>query len=160
MALNTNISSGLVELSTAVKAARVRQTGSSQGDLSGLATTDKTSIIAALNELKGLVDSALTSSGAIINDAVNSESATHSSAKIVADRAADIQAAIDTLTGAAGMDLNTLEELANAIANDANAFATLTASIATKANSADVYTRAEIGDVNTDFVAIVQAALA
>ena len=53
----------------------------------------------------------------------------------------DINTAITNLIGGAPEALDTLQEIATALGNDANLSATLTAQIATKANSADVYTK-------------------
>jgi hypothetical protein len=86
---------------------------------------------------------------------------------------ADVNTAISAVIGAAPEALNTLEELAAAFGNDANAVSSLVASIATKANSADVYTKAEsdaefinqaeldaaLGNPNVDLVAIFETGL-
>lgn len=55
----------------------------------------------------------------------------------------DVNTAIQNVIGAAPAALDTLQELAAALNNDANAVAALTTAIADKANSADVYTKTE-----------------
>jgi hypothetical protein len=86
---------------------------------------------------------------------------------------AQVDAAIQAVIGVAPAVLDTLEELATALGNDANFAATLTATLATKANSADTYTKTEsdatfqtiaafnaaIGDPDTDLVAIFNTGL-
>lgn len=67
----------------------------------------------------------------------------------------DINTAITNLIGGAPETLDTLQEIADALGQDANLSATLTASIATKANSADVYTKTV-----TDSTFVKQADLA
>lgn len=58
--------------------------------------------------------------------------------------AADIAAAIDALIGGAPGALNTLGELAQALADDANFAAAMTAALAGKADKATTYTKTEI----------------
>lgn len=53
----------------------------------------------------------------------------------------DVQSAISDLVGGAPEALDTLNEIATALGNDANLSATLTTEIGKKANSADVYTK-------------------
>lgn len=70
MSLATNIQNGFVRVATEFKTHRSLMTGSGTGDISGLVTTDKTSLVAAINEayahgggvttLDGLSDVAIT----------------------------------------------------------------------------------------------------
>ena len=75
-----------------------------QGALSGLTTSNKTSLVAAINELK----SSITAGAATINDTGSSTASTWSSTKI----SSEISSAVSALVGAAPDALNTLVELA------------------------------------------------
>ena len=55
-----------------------------------------------------------------------------------------VDTSVNSLINSAPEALNTLDELASALNDDANFASTVTTSIATKANSADVYTQAEV----------------
>lgn len=112
MSLETRI----VALASAI-GADIKTLRSNDGDLTTLTTTAKTSLVAALNELKASLDSIDTS--AVINDAAASLTTTYSSTKI----SADIADAVAALVDGAPTALDTLNELATALGNDAN-FAT------------------------------------
>jgi len=73
----------------------------------------------------------------LIDDASTSLTTTWSSTEIDSR----IQGVIDTAPAA----LDTLNELAAALGDDANFSATVTTNLATKANSADIYTKTELG---------------
>lgn len=128
MAFDTNILALATRVGQEIKAVRTER-----GDLASLNTTDKTSIVAAINELEGIAASSVTQ--------------------------ADIDAAIAALVDTAPGTLDTLNELAAALGDDPNFAATVTAQLALKANAADVYTKAEIGDPLTDYVPAFEAAL-
>jgi hypothetical protein len=93
----------------------------SQGNLSGLSTTTKTSLVAAINELF----TALASAGVKIDDAAGDGalSVTWSANKIFDMIAAAKVEVTNSLTGGAAAALDTLNELAAALGNDP-AFAT------------------------------------
>ncbi|RYF79777.1 MAG: hypothetical protein EOO29_16115 [Comamonadaceae bacterium] len=95
-----------------------------QGSLSALTTTAKSSLVAAINELKTLIDG-LSGGGAIIDDGAGDgdTTVTWSADKIHDAIAAAVLALKDDLTDGAGATLDTLKELADAINNDP-AFAT------------------------------------
>lgn len=76
------------------------------GNMANLTTTDKTTVVAALNELKASI-TALN----LIDDTTVSSTETYSSAKIEAV----ITTAISTLINGAGADSDTLKELADQI---------------------------------------------
>ena len=78
------------------------------GPLSSLSTTDKTSLVAAVNELKSAL-----SSSASINDGATSTQATWSSTQINLA----ITSAINGVVNGASTALDTLQELATALAN-------------------------------------------
>ena len=115
MSLATNVANLATRVATEAKALRTLINGNT-GDLSALQTTTKTNLVAALNELKASIAGA----GASINDAATNTSSVWSSQK-VSDA---ITAAVDALvTGAPGA-LDTLDELAQALGDDANFAAT------------------------------------
>lgn len=122
MSLASRINDLATRIATEIKANKVLLNGNAT-DLSALTTTVKTNLVAALNELK----SSITAIGtpATINDAAASGTQTYSSNKIIAE----ITAAIDALTTGAPTALNTLDELAAALGDDANFAATITTAL-------------------------------
>ena len=136
-----------------------------QSDLSALTTTDKTSLIAAINTLQTAIGS-IQSGQVTINDASSGGTITWSATKI----ASEIQAAKNALTNGAAAALDTLAELAAALGNDAN-FATSTATALAnrlRYDSAQALTSQQktqacanlgIGDPDTDFVSTFNSGL-
>ena len=134
----------------------------SQGSLTALTTTNKTSLVAALNELKTAI-----ANSTEVNDSVTNTSATWSSQKINIT----INSAVSALVSGAGTTLDTLKELADALGNDAN-FATTIATQMGKRVRVDgpqtftVIEQAQgcanlgIGNPDTDFVAAYNTAKA
>ena len=134
----------------------------SQGSLTALTTTNKTSLVAALNELKTAIANATE-----VNDSVTNTSATWSSQKINTA----ITSAVSALVNGAGTTLDTLKELADALGNDAN-FATTIATQMGKRVRVDgpqTFTVTEqaqgcanlgIGNPDTDFVVVYNTAKA
>lgn len=122
MSIETRITALAQAIGADIKAA-----SDSRGVLTGLTTTAKNSLVSAINELKAAVDS--TGSGDVTN--------------------ADLTTAIDNLRtelrGGAGAALDTFDELAAAINDDATFAATLATTLSTKANSLD------IGNFDRDF---------
>lgn len=215
MPLVPQISSALVRLTTEFKTLRTLLFGSATGDLSGLNTTNKTSMVAAINEVGR---PASTTATGIVELATIAETNTGTDATRVVTPAG-LAAALALLSTAVKNDilgagvpaaLDTLDELAAALGDDANFASTITTALSTKqpldadltaiaalASAANkmpyatgtgtwsladltafarsllddadaatargtlsVFSQAEIGDVNTDFVAIVEAGLA
>lgn len=109
MSLETRIVALATQIGTDIKALR-----GNDGDLATLNTTAKTNLVAALNELKASLDAIDTS--AVINDAAASLTQTYSSTKITGDIAAAIAALVDS----APTTLDTLNELAAALADNPN----------------------------------------
>jgi len=131
MSLSTNVSNLATRIATEVKSVRTLINGN-VADLSSLTTTDKTNLVAALNELNaaiGAID--LTE---IISDATTATTTTWSSTKISSSIDAAVSALID---GAPGV-LDTLNELAAALGDDENFATTITDLINAKADDADV----------------------
>ena len=150
MSLRTNIEALATRIGTEFKAIRTLLTGTATGNLSGLTTADKTSVVAAINEVNA-------SAGGVINDAAASLTTTYSSTKI----AADLSAAVSDLINGAPGALDTLNELAAALGNDANYAATITNALALKADIADTFSVTQLGAAvdTTDYVAVFEAAL-
>lgn len=113
-------------IGTDVKTLRTFLTGSASGDLTGLATTAKTSLVAALNEVRQQAVDAAAAGGAEIDDVTASGATVYSSDKTEARITAAVQALLGAATPAA---LDTLDEIANAIGDDENFAATITAAL-------------------------------
>ncbi|WP_127476575.1 hypothetical protein [Sulfurivermis fontis] len=137
------------------------------GVLTDLTTTDKSSLVAAINEVKAAVLAATS-----IDDTQASTTTTYSSNKIVTL----LDALKADILGGADPAYDTLLELQQALQNDQSGIAALTAAIETRVrfDAPQTLTAVErqqardnigavgvddIGDVNTDFVAIFNAAL-
>lgn len=153
MSFPTNISTVMTRIGTEFKAIRTLIAGTGTGDVSGLNTT-ATDLVAAVNEVKVTADAAA-GGGVAINDAATNLTETWSSSKINSDIQAAVSALIDGAPGA----LDTLNELAAAINDNASYAASVTSALAAKANTADVYTQAQLGDPTTDYVTTFETAL-
>lgn len=114
MSLETRISALATQIGTDIK--NLRDT---RGTMASLTTADKTSLVAAINELQSEI---IAASAAGINDATTVTTNTWSSSKINSS----INAAVAALVSSAPTALDTLNELAAALGNDAS-FATTTA---------------------------------
>ncbi len=94
------------------------------GDLSQLTTTQKASLVLAINELKAAVGSVdLT---ALIDDTTPANNKTYSSSKIASEISAKCQEVKDALLGGAGDAYDTLQELATLISTNKDAIDALT----------------------------------
>ena len=137
------------------------------GTLTALTTTDKSSLVAAINELKAAIVTAV-----MIDDLQVSTTTTYSSNKVVTL----LDALKADILGGADPAYDTLLELQQALQNDQSGIAALTSAIDKRVrfDAAQTLTVVEqqqartnigavaatdIGDVATDFVAIFQAAL-
>lgn len=105
MSLEAQITSLVTAIGTDIKALKA-----ADGDLTSLTTTAKSSLVAALNELKASIGGA----GVSINDTTPSGTTTYSSTKINTA----ISAAVTALVASAPGTLDTLNELAAALGND------------------------------------------
>ena len=154
--LTQSINDGFAQITTLLK--QVNNTlKSNQGDLANLKTTDKTSLVNALNEIKWLI----TSGGSGISDTTTTTTNTWSAPKI----SAEITKAINNLMNGADVSSDTLKELADKIAGLAQADNGLVSAKVAQSfnapeklqarNNIDVYSKAEIGDINTNFVATI-----
>ena len=137
------------------------------GTLTALTTTDKSSLVAAINELKAAIVTAV-----MIDDLQVSTTTTYSSNKVVTL----LDALKAYILGGADPAYDTLLELQQALQNDQSGIAALTSAIDKRVrfDAAQTLTVLEqqqartnigavattdIGDVATDFVAIFEAAL-
>ena len=133
-------------------------------DLSALTTTQKASLVAAINELKTAVDNA--GSSITISDSSSSTTQVWSSSKV----ASEITAAKNALTNGAAAALDTLSELASALGNDANFSSTITTALSyrlrfdaaqtlTSGQKTQACANLGIGEPDTDFVTTFNSGL-
>jgi hypothetical protein len=168
--LETRLRDLATRLGTESKALRTLINGNG-ADLSGLTTTAKTNLVAALNELKA--DIGAISGGSEINDAATGTGETWSSQKI----SDQITAAVNALANGAPAALNSIDELAAALQDDANVITNILTSLGNRLrfDAAQTLTApqkaqgnanlgsaalADTGTLDTDFVAVFNAALA
>jgi hypothetical protein len=164
LSIVTQVNNALTRIGTEFKSVRT-----SIGSLASLSTTNKTSVVDAVNEVRGLVGNA----GAQINDTAPATGTVYSSSQTEAR----ISAAVAALVGAAPGALDTLSELADALGDDPNAITTLTTAVGNRVRfdaaqsltgtqqtqartNIGAISAADVGDPNTDFVATFVAALA
>ena len=153
--LTQSINDGFVQITTLLKQVNNTLKGN-QGDLTKLSTADKTSLVNALNELKNTIDNKTS-----INDSQKTAANTWSATKI----STEITTAITNLINGADVSSDTLKELADKIAALAQADNGLVSAKVAQSftapeklqarNNIDVYSKAEIGDVNTNFVTTI-----
>jgi hypothetical protein len=166
--LETRLRDLATRVGTECKAIRTLTNGNA-ADLSALTTTAKNNLVAALNEVRSLA-----ASSAAINDAATASGTTWSSSKIDSQ----ITSAINALATGAPAALDTLDELAAALGDDANFAATTTVALGNRVRhdtaaqgltltqkqnartNIDAYGSVEIGNPDTDFVAVFNAAAA
>ena len=133
-------------------------------DLSALTTTQKASLVAAINELKTALDALGTP--ITISDSTSSTTQVWSSSKV----ASEITAAKNALTNGATAALDTLSELAAALGNDANFASTVTTALGyrlrfdtaqtlTKGQKTQACANLGIGEPDTDFVTTFNSGL-
>jgi hypothetical protein len=115
--------------STEVSAIRTLIGGTSTSGIGALTTTDKSSLVAAINEVKATGGGGGGGSGLEIDDAVTSLVKVWSSSKT----AAEIAATVTAILNGAPTALNTLDELAAAVNDDANFAATVVTLLGAKA---------------------------
>lgn len=186
MSLATRLSDLAYAIGTDMKQLRTFITGSGTGDLTSLNTTDKSGLVAAINEVnakpsaaapgdaseaaKGIVELASlaeVAAGVDIERAVTPAGVRQERAALKAEiLGSDVPAALDTL-----------DELAAALGDDANFAATLTTGLGNRLrfdqaqvltgvqqtqgqDNLGVYSRTQIGDPETDLVAAYAAAKA
>lgn len=168
MSLVTNIQDLTTRIATESKTLRTLLNGNAT-DLSALTTSTKTNLVAALNEVKASISGA----GATINDGTTGTGSVWSSQKV----ADSISAAITALTTGAPGALDTLDELAAALGDDANFASTVTTSLGNRVRTdtaaqglnstqksnaranIDAASATDVGNAATDYVATFEAGL-
>lgn len=189
MSLQTRLSDLITAVGTDYKTLRTWLTGSGSGTLSALNTTDKTSIINAINEVKGVADAAggggsespaSETVAGIAELATLAEVATGTDTTRIVTPAGVRQERLalrDEILGAGvPAALNTLDELAAALGDDANFASTVTTALGarvrvdtasqglTGTEQTNARTNiaaagsAEIGNAETDLAALYAAA--
>ena len=153
--LTQSINDGFAQITTLLKQVNNTLKGN-QGDLTKLSTANKTSLVNALNELKNTIDNKTS-----INDSQNTTANTWSATKI----SNEIATAITNLINGADASSDTLKELADKIAALAQADNGLVSASQSQAfneqqkaqarSNIDVYSKSEIGDINTNFVTTI-----
>lgn len=142
-------------------------------DLAGLNTTAKTNIVAALNELKASIDVLVAAGYVTIDDALSSSTTkTWSITKISEQITAAVNAVLDNAPAA----MNTLDELAAALGDDANFAASVNTALGNRVRidtatqglsdtqksnaraNIDAAKASDIGNTDTDFVAVFNTA--
>lgn len=127
MSLSTNLQGLATRIATEIKSVRTLINGNA-ADLSALTTTNKATVVAAINELDAAIVAAAESGGASIDDNNVAASTTWSSSKIDSTIDLDVSAAISALVDGADPALDTLNELAAALQdNDSDIGAITTA---------------------------------
>jgi len=170
MSLATQVTNLATRISTEFRAFRTFITGTSTGAFSGLTTTAQ-NIKDAINELKSDVDAAASSGGASINDTTTSTSSVWSSSKTNTEIGSQVTAAVNGVVDGAPGAIDTLNELAAAIGDDANFAGTVTTALANRLrfDAAQTLTAPQqlqgcnnlgVGDPTTDFVTAFETALA
>lgn len=174
--LVTRIGDLATRIATENKSLRTLINGNA-ADLSALTTTAKSNLVASLNELKSAVTTlqGQIGSSSSINDgaATNSTTETYSVSKIIDT----VNTAIAAVTNGAPGALDTLDELAAALGDDANFASTITTALGnrvrtdtasqglTGTQAANARTNigaiasADIGNPDTDFVATFNSGL-
>lgn len=165
MSLQTQISNLAIRIATECKSIR-----SVTGDKVSLATTDKTSLVAAINELKA----ALSSAGAILDTATaGTTDKTWSADKIITE----INAAKSAILNGAPAAYDTLLEIANKLSSDDGVTSGLLTAVGNRVafDQAQTLTApqkaqaianigaisaTDVGDVTTNFVTTFETALA
>lgn len=151
MSLVTTLTNLATRIGTEVKALRTLINGNA-ADLTGLSTTAKGNLVAAINEVKAQAAAAASSGGASISDTTTVTTSVWSSSKTQsAITAATTQVKSDLLNGAPAA-YDTLKEIADYIATDQSAGTALTTSLGNLTSN--------VGDTTTDFVAAFNTAVA
>lgn len=141
MSLQVRISDFITAVGTDYKQFRTWITGSSSGDLTGLTTTDKTSLLAAVNEVNAALavatipDSSTTVKGKIeIATLAEVTTGTDTVRAVTPEGVRQERTALKAEILGAGVPgaLDTLKELADAINDDASYAATITTALSNK----------------------------
>jgi hypothetical protein len=169
MPVSTGSSALAQRVSNECKSLRTLINGNAVG-LTALTTSDKTSLVGAVNSLKAVLDAV--PAPVVINDATSTGTTVWSSSKV----SSELTARLSALTTGAPAALDTLDELAQAIGDDANYAATVTAALGNRLRfdaaqtltlpqqaqaraNAGAAAAADLGNPDIDLVAIFNAGL-
>ena len=156
MSLQIRLSALISTIKTETKALRTLISGTNNGSVIGLTTT-ATNLVDAVNEVKTTADAAA-GGGTAINDATTNATDAWSGSKIntelTATQAAAVAQAKNEILDGAAAEVDTLVEIATSLAANESTDAALAATVANKANSSDIYTQAQLGNPETDLVAL------
>lgn len=171
MSLVTNITNLATRVATEVKALRTLINGNASS-LSSLTTTANTNLVAAINELDSDIAAVASDLDALIDDTSASSTSVYSSTKTEAV----VSAAVAALVDSAPATLDTLNELAAALGDDASYATTVTTALAGKSDTGHSHSisdvtslqtaldakvaSSDIGDVSTNYVTTFEAGLA
>lgn len=175
MSLATNVTNLATRVATECKAIRTLLNGNA-ADLSALATSAKSNLVAAINELNAEID-AISAGAAGIDDATTSTSSTWSSQKT----ADEILATKNDILGGVGGAYDTLQELLDYFnsqeGGDQDAITAINVALGNRLRvdvnnqgltatqrqngrtNLDVYGTSDIGDPTTNFVTTFEAGL-
>lgn len=169
MTLQTRLDDFITAVGTDYKQFKTWMFGSDNGSLANLTTTDKSSLVAAINEAKagnsGAPPNATEAAVGVVELATLTEMATGTDTTRVATVAGVRQernAVKAEILGGATSAWDTLQEMKAFVdaAEESGDITALTSVVGTKANSVDVYTKTELGNVERDLVAAYTAAKA
>jgi hypothetical protein len=163
MSLQIVIANLATRVATECKSLRTLINGNA-ADLTALTTTAKGNLVVAVNELKAAITALGTP--AVINDSATNGTQTWSSTKVNAS----ITSALNAAIAGAPAALDTLNELAAAIGNDANFASTMTVALGnrvrydavqtlTTPQQLQACTNIGVGDPETNFVTTFNAGL-
>lgn len=133
MSLQTRLTAVVGQIATDIKALKA-----ADGDITALTTTNKTSLVAAVNELK----TALSSAGVAIDDTAGNGATTVTwSADKIHDIVETAKVTVkNELIAGAPTALDTLQELSNALNNDPNFATTLASTLNNKVDFSQAQT--------------------
>lgn len=179
MSLETNLRNAITRIATEFKALRTLIGGTGTANITGLTTTNRTSLVAAINEVKAVADAAATPAGLLasannLSDVANAATALTNLGGVTA---ATVNTMIQGVVNAAPAALDTLSELASALGNDSNFAATMTTALSNRVrvDASQTFTlpqqaqartniaavaSTDIGDTEYNFVTHFEAALA
>lgn len=184
LSLQTRIGDLITAIGTDIKQLRTWVTGSASGNLTGLTTTDKSSVVAAINEVKagstGSPPDASETVKGVVELATLAEVATGTDTERAVTAAGVRQertALKDEILGAGvPAALDTLDELAAALGDDANYASTVTTALGNRVRTdtnaqgldatgksnartnIDVYSTTDLGNPDTDLAALYTTA--
>lgn len=169
MSLNVVIQNLATRIGTEFKTIRTLIGGSGTSTTSALTIT-ATDLVAAINEVKITADNAVAGGGASIDDSTTNTSSVWSSSKVSTEIDGRTAIAVNAAIDGAPAALDTLNELAAAIGDDADFAGTVTTSLGNRVRFDAAQTLSGpqqlqacqnigIGDPETNFVAVFETSL-